>query len=89
MVASLKAAIGRSHLITPALCVRYLRAWQTDSRRWRRHVEELGRDYGRFADIKQTLEMLGIADCAQPGIDGRSASVRGADRARLGSRDRR
>jgi hypothetical protein len=71
MVASLKAAIGRSHLITPNLCVRYLRAWQADSAKWRGHVAELSRDFGPRTDIKHTLAALGIAGFAQPGIDGR------------------
>lgn len=71
MVASLKAAIGRSHLITPNLCVLYLRAWQADCAKWRSHVTELSRDCGRPTDIKHTLAALGIAGFAQPGIDGR------------------
>src|SRR5207248_2672515 len=45
MVAALKAAIGRSHLITPELCVRYLRAWQSDRLRWQKHLRELRRDH--------------------------------------------
>lgn len=72
MVASLKAAIGRNYLITPDLCVKYLRAWQADRVRWRSHVSALRRDYGRRpAGIKRALTMLGIGQFAQPGVDGR------------------
>jgi len=67
MVAALKAAIGRSHLITPEMCVQYLRAWQTDCVRWRTHVDERSGGLG----IDGALTALGIAQLAQPGVDGR------------------
>ncbi len=73
MVAALKAAIGRSHLITPELCVAYLRAWQTDCARWRKHI---GR-YPRGIGIDGALAALQIGHLVQPGADGRiSAGAR-------------
>ncbi|WP_020645618.1 hypothetical protein [Amycolatopsis balhimycina] len=76
MSVSLEAAISSSYQITPELCVRYLRAWQTDCVRWRNHVTWLRRDYGERVDINHTLAMLGIACFAQPGIDGRITPAR-------------
>jgi glycosyltransferase involved in cell wall biosynthesis len=71
MVACLKAAIGRSHLITPELCVRYLRAWQTDGVQWRTH---LGR-HPRGIGIEAALATLRIDTVAQPGPGGRISSA--------------
>jgi hypothetical protein len=71
MVASLKAAIGRNHLITSELCVRYLRAWQADIVRWRRHIGDLRRDHRTGLGVEQALAALGVAQFAQPGVDGR------------------
>ncbi|WP_410671878.1 hypothetical protein [Amycolatopsis sp. cmx-4-68] len=84
MVFALKAAIGRSHLITPELCVGYLRAWQTDCVRWRKHIRELRRDHRGALGIEGAVATLGIGHITQPGIDGqistgsrpRSASLR-------------
>jgi glycosyltransferase involved in cell wall biosynthesis len=58
MVAALKASIGRSHLITPEMCVRYLRAWQNDSVRWRKHIRELRRDHRGGLGIDGALATL-------------------------------
>lgn len=41
MITAIKAARGRSKLISPQLCVDYLRAWRADRTRWRRHVDGL------------------------------------------------
>lgn len=71
MVAALKAAIGRSHLITPEMCVRYLDAWQADCVRWRRHLGELYRDHRGCFGIHDALARLGLLGVSQPGIDGR------------------
>ena len=71
MVAALKASIGRSYLITPELCVQYLRAWQSDCGRWQRHITELRRDRRGRVGIDGALATLGIGHLAQPGIDGR------------------
>ncbi|WP_370966365.1 hypothetical protein [Amycolatopsis sp. cg9] len=71
MIASLKAAIGRNHHITPELCVRYLRAWQKDTVRWRRHVGDLRRDRRSGFGVDHALAALGVAHLAQPGVDGR------------------
>lgn len=71
MVAALKASIGRSHLITPALCVGYLKAWQTDCVRWRKHIRELRRDHRGGLGIEDALATLRIGNIAQPGVDGR------------------
>ncbi|WP_290055295.1 hypothetical protein [Amycolatopsis solani] len=77
MVNALKAAIGRSHLISPELCVDYLRAWQSDCVRWRRHVRELRRDHRGGWGIEEALTTLRIGNIAQPGVDGRiSAGLR-------------
>lgn len=54
MIAALRAARGQSQLITPELCVRYLRAWQTDRLRWLRHLAGLPRE--------QLLATLGVED---------------------------
>jgi hypothetical protein len=67
MVAALKAAIGRSHLITPEMCVQYLRAWQADCVRWRTHVSGHSGGLG----IDGALAALNVAQLTQPGIDGR------------------
>lgn len=40
-VAALRGSLGRLSLITPALCVNYLRAWQADLKAWRHHLEAL------------------------------------------------
>lgn len=58
MVAALKASIGRSHLITPDLCVRYLRAWQDDCVRWRKHLRDLRRDHRGRLGIDGALTTL-------------------------------
>ncbi|WP_328450939.1 hypothetical protein [Amycolatopsis sp. NBC_00438] len=64
MVASLKAAIGRSYLITPELCVRYLRAWRRDCERWGNHVQDLRSDH-ESCGVDGALAMLGIGQFAQ------------------------
>ncbi|MGW5717500.1 hypothetical protein ACWEVP_15135 [Amycolatopsis sp. NPDC003865] len=61
MVAALKASIGRSHLITPELCVRYLRAWQNDCVRWRKHIRELRREHRGGLGIDGAMAALGMA----------------------------
>ncbi|WP_254897466.1 hypothetical protein [Amycolatopsis sp. Hca4] len=71
MVRSLKAAVASSRRITPELCVQYMDAWKTDCARWRNHVARLRRDYGQCRDIDHALHMLGVAQFAQPGVDGR------------------
>lgn len=43
MIEALKAALGRLALITPGLCVDYLRALVSDQERWRRHIQSLQR----------------------------------------------
>ncbi|MFL6141526.1 MAG: hypothetical protein ACJ72N_06620 [Labedaea sp.] len=74
IISALKAARGRSRLITPELCVEYLAAWRTDRVRWQRHVADLsgrlvdgypvprrpGRE--RFSDPGKLLAELGLAD---------------------------
>jgi hypothetical protein len=70
MVAALRVSIGRSHLITPELCVGYLKAWQTDCVRWRKHIRELCRDHGGGLGIEDVLATLRIATSRTP-VDGR------------------
>ncbi|MEV4054696.1 hypothetical protein AB0J55_26165 [Amycolatopsis sp. NPDC049688] len=69
MVASLRAAIGRSELITPELCVRYLRAWQQDCVTWRQRVTDLRRDHHGGSGIEHAVEALGIPPLAQAAYD--------------------
>ncbi|MEV7094068.1 hypothetical protein AB0M80_14665 [Amycolatopsis sp. NPDC051045] len=69
MVDSLRAAIGRSELITPALCVRYLHAWQQDCVRWRQRVTDLRRDHHGGFGVEHAVEALGIPLEAQAGAD--------------------
>ncbi|WP_410642309.1 hypothetical protein [Amycolatopsis sp. lyj-346] len=71
MVDALKAAVGRSELITPELCVGYLRAWQQDCVRWRQRVTDLRRDHHGGSGIEHAVEALGIPLLAQSGTDGR------------------
>ncbi|HET6710115.1 hypothetical protein [Amycolatopsis sp.] len=71
MVGSLKAAIGRSELITPDLCVRYLRAWQQDCVSWRQLITELRRDHHGGSGVEHAVAALGIPLLAQAGGDGR------------------
>jgi hypothetical protein len=84
MVDSLRAAMGRSLLITPDLCVRYLRAWQEDCVRWRQRITDLRRDHHGGFGVGHAVEALGIPLEAQAGADVRlnpgapHASVRGA-----------
>ncbi len=40
-IESLQGSLGRLRLITPQLCVAYLRAWQADQEAWRRHIDAL------------------------------------------------
>ncbi|MGW4059674.1 hypothetical protein ACWEGE_15405 [Amycolatopsis sp. NPDC004747] len=71
MVDSLKAAVGRSELITPDLCVRYLRAWQQDCVRWRQRITDLRRDHHGGSGVEHAVAALGIPLLAQAqaGID--------------------
>ncbi|WP_410569527.1 hypothetical protein [Amycolatopsis sp. cmx-4-61] len=69
MVDSLKAAIGRSELITPELCVRYLKAWQEDCVRWRQRITDLRRDHHGGAGVEHAVAALGIPLLAQAGAD--------------------
>jgi hypothetical protein len=42
--AALRESLGRLALITPQLCVDYLKAWQADQLAWRRHLDRLPND---------------------------------------------
>jgi hypothetical protein len=59
--AALRESLGRLALISPQLCVDYLRAWQSDQLAWRRHLDGLRTDLG----LKEALAML-TADGAPP-----------------------
>ncbi|MDS0136332.1 MULTISPECIES: hypothetical protein [unclassified Amycolatopsis] len=72
MVDALKAAVGRSELITPDLCVRYLRAWQQDCVSWRQRITELRRDHHGGSGVEHAVEALGIPLLARTGGDLRS-----------------
>ncbi|MET8845758.1 hypothetical protein [Amycolatopsis sp. NPDC004625] len=69
MVDSLRAAIGRSLLISPELCVRYLRAWQRDCVSWRQRVTDLRRDHHGGSGVEHAVEALGIPLLAQSAFD--------------------
>ncbi|UOX89645.1 hypothetical protein MUY14_03130 [Amycolatopsis sp. FBCC-B4732] len=75
MVDSLRAAIGRSELITPELCTRYLRAWQADCVRWRRRITELRRYHGG-SGVEQAVGVLDLPSFAQAGVDVRVSTGR-------------
>ncbi|WP_051791806.1 hypothetical protein [Amycolatopsis jejuensis] len=60
MIAALKAALGRNHLITPDLCVRYLRAWQRDRETWETHLTALRNHATGGTD--DAFRTLGIAE---------------------------
>jgi hypothetical protein len=51
-VTALRGSIGRLALITPELCVDYLRAWQADRQDWLRHIEELPTGLDRVSALK-------------------------------------
>jgi hypothetical protein len=62
MISCVKAACGRSLLIRPELCVEYMRAWRSDTTRWRRHVELSASMYGRGRyQPEKLLAKLGLA----------------------------
>ncbi|MGW3994588.1 hypothetical protein ACWEF6_13980 [Amycolatopsis sp. NPDC004772] len=87
MVDALKAAVGRSELITPELCVRYLRAWQQDCVTWRQRVTDLRRDHHGGSGVEHALTALNIQLLAWTEVDvplmrarRRSATLRTAER---------
>jgi hypothetical protein len=51
-IAALKGSLGRLALITPQLCVNYLRAWRADRQEWQRYVEELPAGLDRAAALR-------------------------------------
>lgn len=69
IIASLRAAIGRSELITPDLCVRYLRAWQRDCVSWRQRITDLRRDHHGGSGVEHAVRALGIPLLAQAAYD--------------------
>jgi hypothetical protein len=58
-IAALQGSLDRLSLITPALCERYLRAWEADQQQWRRHLNGLPVGLRRSA----ALAMLGRPGC--------------------------
>lgn len=65
IISALKAARGRSQLISPALCVKYLRAWRADRVRWRRSVEEVPTEASPGVEPTDALFALGVARCGE------------------------
>jgi hypothetical protein len=62
MKTALRAARGRCRLITPELCVQYLKTWRTDRGKWRRHLEKHDQTFAaRNQDVDDVLLMLGIS----------------------------
>lgn len=51
-IEALHGSLGRLLLITPALCVDYLRAWQADQKAWRRHIDKLQSGLERSAALR-------------------------------------
>lgn len=62
MIAALKAALGRSLLIEPDLCVRYLRAWQRDRDTWQTHLQSWRARHGVQDDPDAAFDTLGISE---------------------------
>ncbi|MGV9301087.1 hypothetical protein [Amycolatopsis sp. NPDC003676] len=62
MIAALKAARGRSLVIEPDLCVRYLRAWQRDRDTWQTHLLSLRARHGVPGDPDAAFDTLGISE---------------------------
>jgi len=70
MLISLKAARGRCMLIEPALCVKYVDAWQSDRVLWREHLAKLDRTYGldkgretkHVREVREMFRALGFDD---------------------------
>jgi hypothetical protein len=67
MIAALKASIGRSYLISPELCVRYLQAWQADSVLWRRFISKAIRR--EALGVEGALAALGIRHLVHRGVE--------------------
>ncbi|WP_406629575.1 hypothetical protein [Amycolatopsis sp. WGS_07] len=62
MVAALKAALGRNLLITPDLCIRYLRAWQRDRDTWETHLLSLRARHGSAGYPDDAFRTLGVSE---------------------------
>jgi hypothetical protein len=67
MVNALKASLGRSRLIEPKLCEAYLRAWRTDTSRWRRFIDGFGvpKHGGIRVHPEKVLARLGLTACSR------------------------
>jgi len=65
MITSLKAARGRSELVSPQICIDFLRAWRIDRSRWRRHVDMLCRPNRTRLPIEKLLSELGLMNCGR------------------------
>jgi glycosyltransferase involved in cell wall biosynthesis len=64
-IAALKAARNRSTLITPKLCVDYLRWWRGDRDRWALHLEDIRQTYGFGLEPEKAVARLGLMHCAR------------------------
>lgn len=62
MIAALKAALGRSLLIDPDLCVRYLRAWQRDRDTWQTHLLSLRERHASTGDPDSAFDALKLSE---------------------------
>ncbi|SMC61637.1 hypothetical protein [Kibdelosporangium aridum] len=67
MIIALKAAGGRSMLIKPDFCVRYLEAWRADRRIWQRHVAQTEHRYQR-GGLEKLLADIGLMHCYRGAI---------------------
>lgn len=63
ITAALNAALGRSRLIEPELCVDYLRAWRSDRRRWCGHIANSRRS--GWHHPQKWLSELGLVGCSE------------------------
>lgn len=60
MQASLLVARRRCERITPKLCADYVKAWQSDRERWRRHLDSWQESLDDATDVEKVLSSLGL-----------------------------
>lgn len=62
MLSALRAARSKSRSISAHQCFRYLAAWQTDRRRWRRHLDDRHEEHATIVgEIEKLFSSLGLA----------------------------
>jgi glycosyltransferase involved in cell wall biosynthesis len=66
--AALGAARKRSLLVSPKLCVDYLRWWRSDRDRWTLHLEDIRLKHGYGLEPKVAFDALGLMDCSRTAL---------------------